>query len=441
VLTAKLSTGRIGDWAAERRRGAVRALRSAISATHLQHTRAGFGWTVRPAQGSILASPLQASWDPEPDYFHHWVRDAALAVRVFPEVLEIVEPGERPWWLRAFRDHVRFSLAIGDPGRRGPAANPLVPTTRPEYRQYLRPDAELRALAGAAWLEEPRFAPDGGPDLERWSRPQDDGPALRASACLAVIGALPELASPEVETLVRRDLAHVGRVAGRPCIGPWEEEPPRRTSFTLIAQWDALDRGAAWLVELGEPEEAADLRAAAAAVMRLIGETAESDVPAWRESIEALPGTLDSATVLAILDAGRSEGPLALTAPRTLGTVAALERLFGGLYPINRGRAVPAIGRFAADGFFGGNPWYPATLGFAELHYRIAAERGDAEAFAKAEAWMALIASVAPEGDALPEQFDRETGLPASCKALTWSAAALIGAAAARERAHQALSG
>ena len=37
--------------------------------------------------------------------------------------------------------------------------------------------------------------------------------------------------------------------------------------------------------------------------------------------------------------------------------------------------------------------------------------------------------------DALPEQLDRATGAPVSCKALTWSAAAFIGAAAARERA------
>ena len=111
----------MNDWVAERRRGAVRALRSAISATDLAHTRAGFGWTARPAAGSVLASSARASWDPEPDYFHHWVRDAAMAIRVLPGVLETVDPGERPWWRQAFRDHVRFSLAISDPGRRGPA--------------------------------------------------------------------------------------------------------------------------------------------------------------------------------------------------------------------------------------------------------------------------------------------------------------------------------
>ena len=193
-----------GDWVAERRRGAVRALRSAISATDLEHSRPAFGWRVRPAVGSILGSPVPARWDPDPDYFHHWVRDAAMAVRVFPQVFEAVEPDERPWWEQAFRDHVRFSLAISDPDRRGPDVNPLAATTRPDHARFLRPDAELRALTGAAWLEEPRCAIDGGPDVERWNRPQDDGPALRASACLAVIGARPDLADGQVETLLRR---------------------------------------------------------------------------------------------------------------------------------------------------------------------------------------------------------------------------------------------
>ena len=53
--------------------------------------------------------------------------------------------------------------------------------------------------------------------------------------------------------------------------------------------------------------------------------------------------------------------------------------LFRRLYTLNAGRSAPGIGRFASDGYFGGNPWYPLTLGFAELHYRLAANAGDPE--------------------------------------------------------------
>ena len=422
-------------WLERRRRGAARSLRSAVSATGLVGTRDAFGWTVRPAPGSILASPRRASWNPEPDYFHHWVRDAAIALGAWPHAMAAADPAERGWWRRAFADHVRFSLAVTDPGRRGPERNPLTATTRADHRRFLRPDAELRALAGSDWLGEPRFAADGGPDLERWGRPQDDGPALRASACLRVVEALPELHDEAVERLVERDLDHIARVAGRRAIGPWEDGPERRCGFALIAQWDALDRGARW-------RGSRDLAAAADHVMASIERTADPREPAWRESVEAPAGRLDAATVLAILHADRAEGPLAAGAPRTLGTVAGLERRFAGLYPINRGRAVPAMGRWPEDDFFGGNPWFPVTLGCAELHYRLAAAgaEGAEGAFAKAEAWMALVEEVAPEGDAMPEQFDRTTGEPRSCLGLTWSAAAFLGAAAARDAARQAVA-
>ena len=370
-----------------------------------------------------------AAWDPEPDYFHHWIRDAAMALRAWPEAAAAAGPPERRWWEEALADHLRFSLALCDPGRRGPGANPIAGTTRPDHRRFLRPASELRALRGAAWLEEPRFAADGGPDVEWWGRPQDDGPALRASACLRLAEERPEVAGADLDRLVSRDLAHLVRVAGRPCIGPWEDGPERRVGFTLIAQWDALERGARRNAELGRPADAAACAGAAARVMGLIEGTADPREPAWRESVEAPPGRVDAGTVLAILHAGRTEGPLGLGAPRTLGTVAALERRFAR-WPVSRPGAA-AMGRWPGDDFAGGNPWYPVTLGLAELHYRI----GTPAAVAKAEAWMALVEAVAPEGDDLPEQFDRETGEPRSCLGLTWSAAAFLGAAAARRAA------
>lgn len=411
-------------WIEAQRLASARAMRGACSARHLIRHRQGFGWHVRPARGSVLASPRMASWDPEPDYFHHWIRDSAIVLRAVPLAIR-ADPQARDFWLRFIGDFIRFSLAISDPARQGPRQNPLRATTLPSHRKFLRADAELAALAGDAWLDEPRFAPDGAPDPEGWSRPQDDGPALRASGLMAVLAALPEAACPGADRLIARDIAHLLRVAGRPCIGPWEEDPPRRSSFTLLAQWDALDRA-------GHP--------AAAGRIALLMEQAQDDATGgWRESIEAPPGRLDSATCLAILHAGRSHGPFALTAPRSRATVAALEAVFARLYPISRGRAVPAIGRFAGDVYFGGNPWYPSTLGFADLHYRIAARTGDGCAFAKAEAWMDLIQSLSPEPGPLPEQFDRVTGAPASCLDLTWSAAAFLEAAAARDAALQAL--
>ncbi|MBE3639142.1 glycoside hydrolase family 15 protein [Mangrovicoccus algicola] len=407
----------------------------ACSATGLSQHRAGFGWTVTPAPGSILASTHPGHWDPAPDYFHHWIRDAAIIARAMP--LAMAEDGDRAGWIRRLRDYLDFSLAISDPGRQGPAVNPLRAATAADHLQFLRPDAELAALTGPAWLEEPRVAADGGPDLERWSRPQDDGPALRAQSLLELTERVPELAGAASEMLLRRDLEHLLRVAGRPAIGPWEEEPARRCSFTLIAQADAMARGAAWAAGR-DAGLAAALAGRSAAIVALLGEAEDPD-GSLRESLEAAPGTHDIATVMAILDAGRWDGPLALDGRWMTATVAALERVFADLYPLNRGRAVPAMGRWRGDVFFGGNPWYPCTLACAELDYRLAARHLDGARFRRGEARLALVLDLAPEGDALPEQFDRETGAPRSCPALTWSSAALLQAAAARDRAVQVL--
>lgn len=432
----------VDAWITDRRSGAVQSLRRAVSATGLTHHRAGFGWTVRPAPGSVLASARRASWDPEPDYFHHWVRDAAVVMRVLPDIVAHATADQAAWWRAAFTDHVAFSLAISDPNAAPLQSNPLRATTDRDHRKFLRPDAELQALTGISLLAEPRCAADGSSDLERWSRPQDDGPALRAVTVMAVTGALPELASDHTAQLIHRDLAYTAQVAGRACIGPWEEEPARHHSYTLIAQWDALDRGADWLEAQGADQQDGDLmRAKAASVLRTLETTAETPPTfAWKDAAGAPPGGYDSATVLAILHAGRNSGPLARTAPHSLGTIAALEAQFRTLYPLNATYPVPAMGRSVGDAFFGGNPWLPITLGFAELHYDIAAQTRDKAAFDKAEAWMDLLHQLLPDGDALPEQIDRATGAPVSCLELSWSAAAFIGAAAARARAAQVMA-
>lgn len=424
-------------WIADRRLSAARDMRAAVSATQLVRDRPGFGWRLSPAPGSILASPRMAAWDPEPDYFHHWIRDAAIVLGAVPQAMR-ADPEASDFWRQAVCDHIRFSLGISDPDRRGPAENPLTSTTAPDHLQFLRPNAELAALTGSGWLEEPRVAADGSPDLERWSRPQDDGPALRASVLMRLSEIMPEAASPDARSLVDRDLAHVAGVAGRASIGPWEEAPPRRCSFTLIAQWDALDRAARRA--RAEGRDTGPWQAAASTVARLMNGMRDAGSGAWRESTEAPEGVLDSATVLAVVHARRVSGPFAMTADATRATVAGLERIFTALYPLNSGRPVPAIGRWEDDAYFGGNPWVPNTLGFAELHYRIAALTGNRAAFQRAELWLRIIQDIAPDPDIpLPEQFDRTTGAPTSCLALTWSAAAFLEATGARAKACQTL--
>src|SRR5947208_2001263 len=89
------------------------AMAGAISATHLKRSRPAFGQTVIPAMGSVLASPVIADWDPEPDYFFHWIRDSAVVMRAVVELIEdaATEPARRRW-RGHFDDFARFSLDL-----------------------------------------------------------------------------------------------------------------------------------------------------------------------------------------------------------------------------------------------------------------------------------------------------------------------------------------
>ncbi|MBO0733143.1 MAG: hypothetical protein J2P49_02255, partial [Methylocapsa sp.] len=82
----------------------------AISATHLIKERRGFGQTIRPARGSILASAALGSWDPDPDYFFHWARDSAAAVDA---LRHLIRSGPHAAEAVAHcKDFIAFSLAL-----------------------------------------------------------------------------------------------------------------------------------------------------------------------------------------------------------------------------------------------------------------------------------------------------------------------------------------
>src|SRR5262249_29601976 len=81
-----------GDWSLMRAQGAfeqwldrqyqrsVQGMLVSISPVGIVKHRPGFGHTIHPVKGSIIASPALADWNPEPDYFFHWFRDSAVVI-------------------------------------------------------------------------------------------------------------------------------------------------------------------------------------------------------------------------------------------------------------------------------------------------------------------------------------------------------------------------
>ncbi len=56
------------------------AMLPAVSAVNITKQRPGFGQTIVPRRGSIVASPVLAAYDPDPDYFFHWFRDSSVVM-------------------------------------------------------------------------------------------------------------------------------------------------------------------------------------------------------------------------------------------------------------------------------------------------------------------------------------------------------------------------
>lgn len=428
-------------WIVQQSAASASAMVRAISAVDLTRRRDSFAQVVVPVAGSVLASPVIADWDPEPDYFFHWVRDSAIVMRTVAELAEdAATAAERARWCRHFEDFVRFSLALGNlDGAQFLRRSRHRPLTQHGSRQFLRPDAEIRMLSGDKLLREPRFNPDGTIDILQWSRPQYDGPALRALACLRYLaGGGPR--NEEIIYLLHQDLAFTVRHAGRRCIGPWEEAAERcHHYYVALVQLGALVHGRDWAGAAGGAWRAAEqrLRAGLDQHWSERHQVYAAIRPAKAESADDL---VDAATLLAVLDADLPEGPHSAQDPRVQATQTALEDLFARELPINQRRLpghAPALGRSRGDRYFGGGAWYVTSLAAAALSYRRALCPGQDRAalVRKGDAVMLQVQALTPADGSLSEQVDRTTGAPISARHLTWSYAAFVSTARLRARA------
>ena len=413
----------LGDWIEWQARHSANLMERAISATHLRRERTAFGQVVVPARGSVLASPAIADWNPEPDYFFHWVRDAAAVMRAVAELAARADDeAQRRRWTRHFEDCVGFSLGLTRlDGRMLP---PFRERTQPEFRKFLRQDEELRALRGERLLGEPRFNADGTIDVLGWSRPQYDGSALRAVACLSFLAAGGD-DSVEIRDLLRRDLDFTVRHAGETCIGPWEEAgESAHHYYVALVQLGALIHGRAFLAR---PAQDAEAR------LRALLETHWSAEHGVYAAIAPPAGgrddLIDSACLLGVLDADLPDGAHSVDDPGVWATLGALDALFAREFPINRSRVAPALGRSRRDRYFGGGAWYVTTLAAAALYYRGAIRSADRGLIARGDAFMATVRDLTPADGHFSEQVDRTTGEPTSARDLTWSYAAFISTA------------
>lgn len=395
-------------WIARQREHAIAGLLRSISAPVVK-TRPGFGQVIRPIRGSVLASTIPASYDPDPDYFFHWFRDSAAVMDALALVRDAV-PGAR----QLFEDFVDFSLALsGQDGRQMPAD--WRAATAPDFARFLRHDIDH--AHGDAIAAETRVNPDGTLDITDWPRPQHDGPALRA---LALLHWGP---GREAEiSLLKQDLAFILKYARVPCFDIWEEEIGLHY-YTLSVSEAALTAGGAWFRSPDRQLSAACLEEAdrLKALRRTFwsqdkGHVRSRILPQGRSAKE-----LDISVILAANHARQN------CDPRLIATLNLLADLFRNSYAINgEHSAGPAMGRYAGDRYYSGGAYYFSTLGAAEFCYRA----GDR---ARGDAFLETVRRFTPDNGWMSEQFDQTTGAPTSAKDLAWSHAALLSCIHARE--------
>jgi glucoamylase len=460
----------LDDWIDKEARFAVGAMLRAVSATNLVKERPGFGQRVVPRPGSVLASPIPAAYDPDPDYFFHWFRDSAIII----DALRVAqaEGFEKQTTVERLREFVDFHQALRKlDGREFARRGRFREKVQASFLQYVRPDHELATVFGETVLGEARVNPDGTLDFTQWARPQNDGPALQVLTLTRWRDArtdLDDALQAAMLDLVMGDLDFTQTHATERSFDIWEEESGYHY-YTQLVQAEALARGAELLENRGDAIRARACRS-------LVGELGPRLEAYWSAEyghyrsrtgvVGGVPGkALDIAVILGVLHAGRTMGAHSVLDPKAQATLTALEDLFGAEYPVNQARPAdqgPAIGRYATDTYYGGNPWYLATLAAAEFYFKLAiallsgAPLAEADenarfrerlrgkspanaAFERGDTFMRTVQAYAPPSGDLSEQFDRATGAQTSAKHLAWSYAAFITAAASRRQAAQAI--
>jgi len=434
------STLPLDQWAEAQARTSAEKMALAVSATSLVMHRRGFGHTIRPVRGSVLAAIGSSLSEEEPDYFFHWLRDSAA---IMDAALVLVRNGiDAEVWRRRFAEFVAFSLDLRQIG--GPRFLREVDfrtLTAPEMQQFLRTDAEIAAIEGERVQSEVRYNADGSLDFLRWCRPQHDGPAARALAVLRFwqADAIEADAQGGAAELIRLDLDYTVNHAFMPCYDIWEEESAHHY-YTCLMQFAALQKGAQWAQARGEDDFTATLEAAAATMPDKLDRFWSPEKGIYLSRIMPAGQTtmkpLDFAAILGVLHAGLESGPHSVADEGVRRTLNHLEDLFAAEYALNReAGAGLALGRYTGDLYFSGGAYFFCTLGAAEFYYKLALAEGDADLIAKGDAILGMARRSIPASGEISEQFDQTTGEQTSAKSLTWSYAAFITAWDARRKA------
>ncbi len=416
------------------------------------------------APGAVMASPSRSN----PDYYYHWIRDAALVMK---EVYR-VKPERTTQSMLTLLDYARFSRQ--NQLTQNPSGGP----------------ADLG-------LGEPKFEINGAPYTAGWGRPQNDGPALRAFVLTRVAFDLLNEGKGNIvyqllyrgeipaTTVIKADLEFVAHHWRDANFDLWEEIYGDHF-YTRIVQYRALIEGARLARFLNDGGAATFYEQQANLIHASLNSFWNPNHGYFDATLNRQGGVghkasqLDVAVILGVLHAEFEIGAFSIEDSRVLATALKLEDAFRAIYPINHfpSDLAPGIGRYPEDTYDGyntsgrGNPWYLATHALAEFYYKLAVktsglnllritnenrafyENVTGKRFSvgaalnlternqviqamvdKGESFLSRSRYHTPPGGNQAEQFNRDTGAPQGARDLTWSYASFISLYEARQNA------
>ena len=298
--------------------------------------------------GVVIASPSKK----DPNYFYHWVRDAAITMKCVI-LLYKKQKINFDYLVKIFNNYIQV-----------------------EYKNQ-----HLNTLSG---LGEPKVHVNLTPFNDPWGRPQNDGPALRALVLMEYLEILHEKkfrhnaldknivhilydSKYPTHSIIKKDLEYISINFNKPGFDLWEEIYGFHF-YTLKVQEKALSEGSKLAKQLNDPQASDWYSICANKVKHILNNFyVDNRIISSVYNLEdySLFRKDDASIVLAYLHTN--------TDPDTYleNTITDLINLFRDEYKINKEFDMYLIGRYQGDHFYGGNPWVLLSAAFANMIKKI----------------------------------------------------------------------
>lgn len=145
-----------------------------------------FYFTTKP--GITIASPST-----NPPYQYHWIRDAALSIRVFIDLYQ--KTSEEKYFIHILN--------------------------------YIEAESQIQSLNTLTGLGEPKIKINGTSFNDPWGRPQNDGPALRCINLIRIVNIIknkyPEITTKTIYPMIQKDVEYILMKYNEISFDLWEE--------------------------------------------------------------------------------------------------------------------------------------------------------------------------------------------------------------------------